>query len=342
MPSTTAQETSEQTSIEATGTNTDTDYTLPTSWHFAPTSPPTTPESSGTFAVATSSTGSSAPGIPTYMPRLIQPPGGMPAPPVNATLIQIGLGYGLNFPYVVRESDSASQIFAYLPQGIAYGLGIPNDKVKMNALMPFDTSSSLQYITTLAQAYVPSDLVDQLELDLHQPMSGIYSNPDEMIRTLMNMINPAIPILPGANMDNGDTSSADNPAATGGPSSAQGAPIGGDTGESRPVRGSSVGIGVGAVCGAAAYAAAMVYIARRYKKKRASHQRTSSVPTAGEMSENGRGGMGGFFMAGGRGSSAIGSDSTGSRYSGHSSNGRSVREQGISAPVMSENSLGWN
>lgn len=275
------------------------------------------------------------------MPRLIQPPGGMPSAPSNATLIQLGLNYGLNFPFVVREQDSASQIFAYLPQGIAYGLGISHDKVQMNALMPYDTSKSLSFITTLAQAYVPAEMVDQLELDLHTPMSGMYSNPDDMIRTLMNMINPTIPILPGASMDGDGSSSASDPGATGGPSSNQGAPIGGDTGESRPVRGSSVGIGVGAVCGAAAYAAAMVYVARRYKKKRLGHQRASSVPTAGEMSEagNGNGGMGGFFMSGGRGSSAAGS---GSRNSGHSSNGRSVREQGISAPVMSENSLGWN
>ena len=264
----------------------------------------------------------------------------MPSPPSNATLVQLGLNYGLNFPFVVREQDSASQIFAYLPQGIAYGLGISHDKVKMNALMPYDTSKSLQFITTLAQAYVPSEMVDQLELDLHTPMSNIYSNPDDMIRTLMNMINPAIPILPGASMDPEGSSSADNPGATGDPTSGQGAPIGGDTGDSRPVRGSSVGIGVGAVCGAAAYAAAMVYVARRYKKKRLGHQRASSVPAAGEMSESGNGGgMGGFFMSGGRGSSAANS---GSRYSGHSSNGRSVREQGISAPVMAENSLGWN
>jgi hypothetical protein len=70
--------------------------------------------------------------------------------------------------------------------------------------------------------------------------------------------------------------------------------------------------------------------------------------------------MGGYFMSGANGhnsgtaraSAAVtassggrssGSGATrGSRNSDHSSNGRSVREQGISAPVMSENSLGWN
>jgi len=266
----------------------------------------------------------------------------MPSAPSNATLVQLGFDYGLNYPFVVREQDSASQIFAYLPQGIAYGLGISHDKVTMNSLTWFDTSDSLQYITTMARAYVPAEYVQQLELDLHSPLSSIYSNPDPMIATLMNMVNPTLPILPGAQLNSDGSSSADsNPAATGGPAANQGAPIGGDAGQSQPVRSSSVGIGVGAVCGAAAYAAAMVYVARRYKKKRASHQRASSVPTAGEMSEGGAG-MAGFFMSGGRGSSAAGSGMHGSRNSGHSSNGRSVREQGISAPVMSENSLGWN
>ena len=128
----------------------------------------------------------------------------------------------------------------------------------------------------------------------------------------------------------------------------------------------SVGIGVGACAGAALYAAAMVYVARRYKKKRARHARTPSVPASQpEMSQRGSnltgGGMGGYFMSGanghnsgtaGRASAAVTASSggrsnnsggtRGSRNSDHSSNGRSVREQGISAPVMSENSLGWN
>lgn len=301
------------------------------------------------------------------MPRLIQPPGGMPEQPSNGTLVQIGFNYGLNYGFVAGSSTAVSQIFAFLPQGIAYGLSIDPKDVKMNSLMPYDTSKELGYMTTLAQAYIPADLVDQLQLDLHTPVSNIYGNPTASIRTLMSMINPSFSVQPGASLD-GSATSDKNPAATTSASNGDGAPIGGDSGSSQPIRGTSVGIGVGACAGAALYAAAMVYVARRYKKKRARHARTPSVPASQpEMSQRGSnltgsGGMGGYFMSGanghnsgvGRASAAVTASSAGrsngsgsggtrgSRNSGHSSNGRSVREQGISAPVMSENSLGWN
>jgi hypothetical protein len=146
----------------------------------------------------------------------------------------------------------------------------------------------------------------------------------------------------------GDTPSSAwyNPGATATSVTGDAAPIGGDTGSSHKVRGSSVGIGVGAVCGAAVYAAAMVYVARRYRNKRKGHQRASSVPTMGEMRESSAGGMSQFFMSGangGRHSGGSGSGGRGSRQSAGSggSNGRSVREQGISNPIMAENSLGW-
>jgi hypothetical protein len=291
----------------------------------------------------------------------------MPQQPSNGTLVQIGFNYGLNYGFVAGSSTAVSQIFAFLPQGIAYGLSIDPKDVKMKALMPYDTSKELGYMTTLAQAYIPADLVDQLQLDLHTPVSNIYGNPTASIRTLMSMINPSFSVQPGASLD-GSSTSDKNPAATTSASNGDGAPIGGDSGSSQPIRGTSVGIGVGACAGAALYAAAMVYVARRYKKKRARHARTPSVPASQpEMSQRGSnltgsGGMGGYFMSGanghnsgmGRASAAVTASSAGrshgsgsggtrgSRNSGHSSNGRSVREQGISAPVMSENSLGWN
>jgi hypothetical protein len=116
------------------------------------------------------------------MPRLIQPPGGIPEQPSNGTLVQIGFNYGLNYGFVAGSSTAVSQIFAFLPQGIAYGLSIDPKDVKMNALMPYDTSKELGYMTTLAQAYIPADLVDQLQLDLHTPVSNIYGQP-KLLRT---------------------------------------------------------------------------------------------------------------------------------------------------------------
>lgn len=277
------------------------------------------------------------------MPGLVQPPSGLPAAPTNTTLIQLGFNYGLNYPFVVNSENTTNQIFKYLPQGVAYGLGISNNSVLMNALLPYDTSSSMGYITTLAQAYVPSEMVTALQQALHAPNSNLYSNPDPTVNTLMGMINPTIPLLPGASLSDGSSASAYNPAATASSSVGDGAPIGGDSSQSMPVKGTSVGISVGAVAGAAVYAAAMIYVARRYRQRRSRHQRVSSVPTAGEMSQTSGGGMGAFFMSGANGrNSPTMSGARGSRQSGGSSNGRSVREQGISHPIMSENSLGWN
>ncbi|KAF2725736.1 hypothetical protein K431DRAFT_259360 [Polychaeton citri CBS 116435] len=297
----------------------------------------------------TDATSTAATGFPTYMPRLIQPPGGMPAQPENATLVQVGFNYGLNYPFVVAHSDSTAQIFAFLPQGIAHGLNISNSSVTMHSLQPFDTTNELKYVTTLANAYIPSDLVDQLQLDLHAPFGAIYGNPSAPVKTLMQMINPTIPIIPGANLNSGSvTDEPENPSASSTAAAGDGAPIGGDSGSSQKVRSSSVGIGVGAVAGAALYGAAMIYVARRYKKRRQNHQRAGSVPVGAgpEMSQrSSAGGMGGYFMSGANGSADrySGSGGRGSRVSaGGSSNGRSIREQGISAPVMSENSLGWN
>ena len=325
--------------ILPTGTDTYTSLTLPTSWTFAPTTT-VTGTKTGALTIASSGSNPAPSGIPTYMPQYVQPPGGMPTPPSNATLIQVGFNYGLNYPFVVSQPESASQIFAYLPQGIAYGLGISHHDVIMNGLLPFDTSEKLNYITTLATAYVPKQLVGQLEMSLHMPLSDCYANPNSPVKALMKQINPAIPIQPGSPAS-GPSSLAWNPAAEATSASGDGAPLGGDSGSSNKVRGTSVGIGVGAVCGAAVYAAAMVYVARRYRRKRAGHQRASSVPSAAAMSQR-SGGMGGFFMSGanGRGSGS-GSGGRHSRTSNNSSNGRSVREQGISAPIMAENSLGW-
>lgn len=318
---------------------------VPSSIVFAPTS---TPKTGSTTAMAVASSTNSAPtGIPTGMPQVIQAPGGEPSPPTNFTLVQVGFTYSLNYQFVAGNGSAISQIFTYLPQGIAYGLGVSQDQVKMNALIPYDTTSTLGYMTTLAQAYIPGDLVNQMQLDLHQPNSNMYENPSPPVNTLMSFINPTLPMYPGSSLDNGGTYTA-NPGATSSSPATDGAPIGGDSGSSQPVKGTSVGIGIGAVAGAAIYAAAMVYVARRYRRNRQNHQRASSVPgspgpeTGERASGGGMGGMGGFFMSGanGRGSGTTGA--VGSRNSGGSSNSRSVREQGISAPVMSENSLGWN
>ncbi|KAF2485319.1 hypothetical protein BDY17DRAFT_100851 [Neohortaea acidophila] len=339
-------------SISPTGTDTQSSLSLPTVWTFAPSS--TTTSSAG-IQTATSTTLSSSTGLATSLPQLVQPAGGSPNPGSNFTLIQVGFEFALNYPFVVSRPESASQIFAYLPQGIAHGLGINESSVMMNALQPYNTAAKLGFVTTLAQAYIPSGLVDQLQLDIRTATSQLYYNDHVPVQQLMRVINPAIPILPGSTLDGVPEVPTFNAeaAAGAGKNTGAGAPIGGDSGVSKSVRGTSVGIGAGAVAGAAVYAAAMIYVARRYRQKRKNHRRASSIPAAvhpGEMTQrSSAGGMGSLFMSGAihnaRGTTArtsLNSAGRNSRTSNTSSNGRSVREQGISAPLMSENSLGWN
>jgi hypothetical protein len=131
---------------------------------------------------------------------------------------------------------------------------------------------------------------------------------------------------------------------------------------------------------AAAYGAAMFFVARRYKRRKASHKRCSSVLAGGRVApgdmasvwrpspalmSGGAGGLtGGGYGALGRhspiGGGALGwgrdgmgapeRDSRGSGGTGGTQTTRSgevhsaaeARMAGISAPVAAENSLGWN
>jgi len=255
------------------------------------------------------------------MPKVISPPGGITKQPTNTTLVQIGFTHELNYGFVSSNPTSAGQIFSYLPQGTIYGLGIGTDGAKMYNLQPYDTSKTMGYITTLALMYVPSDLVNQLSIDLHTPNSGIYTNPDTTVATLMSFINPAIPLIAGTPQDGSTPSSAAVPTTSPGTGGGA-APFGSDSGNSEPVKSSAVAIASAATAGVVLYGAAMALVARRYRKKRAAHRRASSVSDPAFMS-----GAGGYSRQ--------------SHGSG-SSQGRSIRTQQISAPVMAENSLGWN
>jgi len=279
----------------------------------------------------------------------VQPTGGVPAQPKNTSLIQVGFTYNLNYNFVVNTSGSANQIMDVLPAGLAYGLNIDEEEVLSYGLRPYDTND---FITTLAMAYIPTSLVTQLSLDLHNKYAPIHNNPNATVAKLMSFINPAIAILPGQSTASTGNTGSYNGQGTSTNEQSDAGPIGGASSQSSSVKGSSVGIGMGAVAGAAVYAAAMVYIARRYRRKKQLHRhgRTSSVPTAEyqpAMSQRSSGGMGGgYFMSGARGPLSATRNSSGGRGSrnsaGSSRGARSVREAGISHPVMAENSLGWD
>lgn len=253
----------------------------------------------------------------------------------------------------------SAQIFGFLPRGISYGLGIGLTQVVMQSLEPYDTTSSLGYMTTLAFVYIPSDKVRDLARAVDDPHSQLYSNPDGAVATIVGNINSDIPIkLNGALGESDDTSSPDSSASSTpeNENDAGGGAFSGNNNDSGDGTssggGTKAGIAGGAVGAAAAYGAAMFLISRRYKKRKLTHQRTPSIPSAGEMAEANGGspalmgaGAGAALMSGGRQSPGpmpvpvpVDRNSGGSAGSA----GYSARTAQISAPMQAENSLGWN
>jgi hypothetical protein len=282
-------------------------------------------------------------GIPSSMPQVIQPPGGLAPKPGNTTLIHIGFDYGLNYDFVANNADASEQIFTFLPQGIAYGLGIDLSTITMHSLQPLDTSATLGYITTLAMAFIPSEQLDALTQALNDASSPLYNNPNDSVKTLMSLIDPMVPLLATDGLDGANPGSPTATASGMGPgATANAAPISDSVVLQSGVKTASAAIGVGVVAGAAAYGAAMFFIAHRYRRNKRSHRRASSVQEgAAAATAQWFGGPGSIQQQQYMSEPDPRHETWFSRGSGHSSNMRSVREAGISAPVATDNSLGW-
>jgi hypothetical protein len=280
------------------------------------------------------------------MPQVIQPPGGLSSKPGNTTMIQIGFDYGLNYPFVANNADASEQIFQYLPQGIAYGLGINASDIVMHSLQPYDTSATLGYITTLAMAYIPSEQVDALTSALNTASNQIYDNPNDSTKTLMSLINPMIPLNAGLGIDGSNGSPTATASGMGPGATFNAAPLSDSIVLQTSVRSTSAVIGVGVVAGAAAYGAAMFYIAHRYRRNKRAHRRSSSVQegsvVAGATQWYGGSSMTGVHPAGMPDMTENARETWFSRGSGGSGGMRSVRDAGISAPISADNSLGWH
>ncbi|KAF2824315.1 hypothetical protein CC86DRAFT_296625, partial [Ophiobolus disseminans] len=278
-------------------------------------------------------------GIPSSLPKMIAPPGGVPGQmSADSFMGQVCFKWPLNYPFV-SANDGGLQIFHYLPKAVADGLNISVSDVKNVGLKPLDTTAFQGFITTMALFTIPKDLSSKLQAQLHNPTDVFWHNNDTTVNDLTSLINVACPLAAGKLPADGSVpNQAANPAASSSGGAGDGGAIGGDIGASRPINGSAAGIATGAIVGAIAYGAAMFFVARRYRNKRIAHQRASSVPSTGSrMTYGSIPGGAAAWMHGARN----GRMTPGSRGSS-SSQGRSVRTQQISAPVMAENSLGWN
>ncbi|KAL9128199.1 MAG: hypothetical protein Q9217_003072 [Psora testacea] len=306
---------------------------VPTSILYLPSSFPPSP-TSGSYGPT---------GLPSDIPLVLYPTSGPVERPDNTDAVQIGFFYPLNYKFVLAHEETQKQIFTFLPRGIAYGLGIDLKNVTMDTLRAWDTTQDLFYITTIARCFIPRPLVGPLGLILRTHSDRFYNNPEAPVRTLIGMVNSAIPIH-GDNETDGGTQTVGSTPSSSASSSSGAAPVGGNIANTSPVKASSVVIGVGVVCGAVAYGGAMFFVARRYKKRRLSHMRSPSMFSSPVMSHAGPdSAAGAALMSGAMGGERSVSpyyDRAASRGSGRTG-GSSGRQQ-ISAPVMAENSLGWN
>jgi hypothetical protein len=285
---------------------------------------------------------STASGIPSSLPKMIAPPGGV----VSSTnpdsfMGQVCFKWPLNYPFI-SANDGGNQIFHYLPKAIAHSLNISETEVVNIGLKPLDTTAYQGFITTLALFTIPKDLQGTLAAQLRNPADSFWHHEESTVNDLTALINTACPLpagkVPGENSPSNQPSNSGT-TSNGGPD--DGGALGGDTNSSKPINASAAGIATGAIVGAIAYGAAMFFVARRYRNKRIAHQRSSSVPSTGSrMTYGSIPGGAAAWMHGAR-NGRITPGSRGSQGSS-STQGRSVRTQQISAPVMAENSLGWN
>lgn len=306
---------------------------------------------SGSGYATTTTTTAVETGIPTNLPKVITPPGGIPSQPINFTLVRLGFQYPLNYAFVVQHPVAVAQIFQYLPIGIANGLNISQSHAIMHTLQPYDTTKNKGWITTLAFAFIPSDMTDTLDLDRHTPASPLFSctNPEdgcvsEPVYEMMNLLDASIPLLASTSDLNGGSSSSGGPdgswaggdeTSNTGTDNGDAAPMGAAPSGNSAVSGKTIGLTGGIVAGAAVYGAAMFLVARRYRQRRGRHGRSNSINRSvspGSNPASGLMGGGAAVMHGAR-----------SPFDKRGSGGRaSARTQQISAPMMAENSLGWN
>ncbi|ODA83078.1 hypothetical protein RJ55_01587 [Drechmeria coniospora] len=335
------------TSIRPTATAPGSENWLPTTMVAEPSSlsysPPTDPDTATTA-------------LPTNIPKIILPNDPDKPAPEGSVPIQIGFLYPLNYLFVANNTDAAGQIFKYLPIALASAGGFSEAKVQVSKLVPYDTRRQWGYITTIAKLDYPATEVDRLQMDLWSANSAIYNNPDSIVQNLTALINPKIDIhgnLNGVGVGAGGAL----PSSSGGGSGGSGnGGNGGNNGNNNafgngkmdqngPQMATTAGIAMGAVGLSVMYGAAMFIVARRYKRKRQGHRRSSSVANSQGSSDVQYTGTGSPALMGGAILSRDGSNygGAGGRDShGSGRTGNSARTANISAPVAAENSLGWN
>lgn len=139
------------------------------------------------------------------LPRVILPNGSGNSS-TEGRLIQLGFLFPLNYVFVSQHLQAAAQIFEVLPAALAHGT-VQRSTIEVARLVPYDTQATAGYIATVAKLYYPNASVDQLQRDVLDPKSDIYTRGEDMQKNLTALIDPTIKVTD----DNGGMDCAAQP-----------------------------------------------------------------------------------------------------------------------------------
>ncbi|KAJ2920875.1 hypothetical protein H1R20_g16219, partial [Candolleomyces eurysporus] len=117
------------------------------------------------------------------------------------SLISILYNRDLNWPFVVNNELSSSQIFGYTPVIIATALDIPSENVLTFALqvyvpVTYKSASDQIELGTVWLGYIPSDLVDTLAAQMKARTSKFYTGvQDPTAQSLAQRVNTGFSLL---------------------------------------------------------------------------------------------------------------------------------------------------
>jgi hypothetical protein len=115
--------------------------------------------------------------------------------PDQVTMINIVFDWRLSWSFVVETEGAKTQIFTYIPPGIAYALEIDVQSIVVWGLSQLSTSEALGFDSTVACITIPTDQVDRLQAQLKDPSSRAWQNPDGSQHTIFSFINTDIRLL---------------------------------------------------------------------------------------------------------------------------------------------------
>ncbi|KAF7299294.1 hypothetical protein MIND_00878300 [Mycena indigotica] len=310
---------------------------------------PDAPTTTISFTASAQTALTTAP-LPSGLPSRIYPPNGPPQNPGvgNYSFISLLFDNFLGWEFVCTNSISSTQIFAMMPVILATSLGIPTTDVHTFALQvrvpeSYQGSADADQLQTIFLAYIPTDSLDNLALQLKSRNSLFYTGlPGNAVATqLAQHIVSAFALNSVADPD---TTTKKNGASAN--------HLNGAVSQSK-TRQDAI-IGVVSTLGAIAVLV-LVFLAYRAFKRRAelAHHRLSDPPDVAGIPPTGRDfdqdSVGGqrrrsFYFAedslrgfGGDRQDDMAYDSRGAGMTQR----RNVMPAAISAPILQQSSMNW-